>query len=113
MWSGCAVRLFTDDIEEDGEEGGLVGFSAARTVRGEGGAEASSALGSFFLRSAISTRRAAILAEHETCSLLGVGAVLGGLGSDGGEGASLADLTGGVHSRMRICAAMCNSMLFW
>ena len=112
-WSGWAVRLLTDDMEEDGDDGGLVGLSTARTVRGEGGAGISSASESFFRRSAISARRAAISAEHEVCSLLGGGAVLGGLGPDGGEGAALADLAGGeVRSRVRICAAMCISMLF-
>ena len=100
-------------MEEDGDEGVLVGFSTARTVC-VGGAGMSSASESFFWRSAISAWRAAILAEHEVCSLLRGGAVLDGLGPDGREGSSLVDLAGWeVCSRMRICAAMCSSMLFW
>ena len=87
LWSGWAVWLLTDDMEEDGDDGGLVGFSTARTVHGEEGAGTSSASESFFQRSAISTWRAAILAKHVVCSLLGGGAVLGGQGPDGGEGA--------------------------
>ena len=40
LWSGSAVRLLTNDMEEeDGEDGGPMGLSTARTVRGEGGLE--------------------------------------------------------------------------
>ena len=101
LWSGWAVRLLTDDMDEDGEGGELVGFGTATIVRGEGGAGVSSASLSFLRRSAISARRAAISAEHEECASWGVGAVLEGWGPDVGWEVSLASVLGGWRHSWR------------